>query len=100
MIPGQSLLSMFFQSITFVSTMTNSRVPQGFLHAPRLIYLSLFPFTAVIWHNEVDFQLYPDFTQIYFQVATRKPSTPYSYYFDGHQHLSVKQLLISSCKEE
>lgn len=90
MLPGLSLLSKFVQSTSFtsVSTMINSCVLQGFLHSLRFIFLSLFPFTAVIWHNEVDFQLCPDFMQIYFQVAARKPS--YSYDFDGHQHLSVK----------
>lgn len=63
MFPGESLLSKFIRltSFTSVSTITNPSVLGGFLHALRFIFLSLFPFTAIIWHNEADFQLCPDF---------------------------------------
>lgn len=70
--------------------MTNSCVLQGFIHELRFIILTLIPFTAIFWHNEVDFQLCPGFMHIYFQVAAGKLNTTYSYYFHGHQYSSVK----------
>lgn len=68
---GETLLSKFVQSTYFtsVSMVTNSCVLPGFILGPRFLYLSMLPFTAVIWHHGVDFQLCPDFMQIYFQLV-------------------------------